>query len=244
MLAFSAITCQFPTDASAQDRPRVFFDCDGRDCNSQYYRTEIVWVDWVNDRAVADVHLIMTSLTTGAGGREYQLDFLGREEDDGYVDNMRYQALASDTDVERLDGVTHAMSIGLARFATVAGFQRLATVEGVDPEEFGAFDRVVSSQEVEDPWDLWVLRVNGNYNVEGESRRKSENMFGSFSATRISPTWKLNFSTSVNSLEQEFELEQGTFTDTRTDWGVRPWLVYSLAEHWSVAVRGEVARQP
>jgi hypothetical protein len=244
VLAFSVITCQFPTDASAQDRPRVFFDCDGRDCNSQYYRTEIVWVDWVNDRAVADVHLIMTSLTTGAGGREYQLDFLGREEDDGYVDNMRYQALASDTDVERLDGVTHAMSIGLARFATVAGFQRLATVEGVDPEEFGAFDRVVSSQEVEDPWDLWVLRVNGNYNVEGESRRKSENMFGSFSATRISPTWKLNFSTSVNSLEQEFELEQGTFTDTRTDWGVRPWLVYSLAEHWSVAVRGEAARQP
>ncbi|MDG2283364.1 MAG: hypothetical protein P8L45_09595 [Longimicrobiales bacterium] len=244
VLAFSVIAGQSPTDASAQSRPRVFFDCDGRDCNSQYYRTEITWVDWVNDRQVSDVHLIMTSLGTGAGGMEYQLDFLGREGQDEYVDNMRYQALSSDTDIERLDGVTHAMAIGLARFATVAGFQRLATVTGVDLEESGAFDRVVSSQEVEDPWDLWVFRVNGNYNVDGESRRKSKNMFGSFSATRISPTWKLNFSTNVNSREQEFELEQGTFTDTRTDWGVRPWLVYSLADHWSLAVRGEVARQP
>ena len=244
LLAFSVAAGQLPTDVSAQERPRVFFDCDGRDCNSQYYRTEITWVDWVNDRQVADVHLIMTSLTTGSGGREYQLDFLGREGQDEYVDNMRYQTLSTDTDVERLDGVTHAISIGLARFATVAGFQRLATVAGVDPGESGEFDRVVSSQEVEDPWDLWVFRVNGNYNVDGESRRKSENMFGSFSATRISPTWKLNFSASVNSREQEFELEEGTFTDTRTDWGVRPWLVYSLAEHWSLAVRGEVARQP
>ena len=40
--------------AAEGGRPRVFFDCDGRDCNSQYYRTEIGWVDWVNDPAVAD----------------------------------------------------------------------------------------------------------------------------------------------------------------------------------------------
>lgn len=244
MLASSVFLCQLPTDASAQSRPRVFFDCDGRDCNSQYYRTEINWVDWVNDREVADVHLIMTSLETGAGGREYMLDFIGRGEQIGYADDMRYQALSTDTDVERLDGVTNAMSIGLARFGAVAGFRGLATVRGVDPEESGAVERVVSGQDVDDPWNLWVFRVNANYNVDGESRRKSENMFGSFSASRVSPTWKLNISTNVNSREQEIELETSTFKDTRTDWGVRPWLVYTVAEHWSVGARGEVARQP
>ena len=44
-------------------RPNVFFDCDGRDCNSEYYRTEITWVIWVRDRVVADDHVIMTSVT-------------------------------------------------------------------------------------------------------------------------------------------------------------------------------------
>ncbi len=235
---------QAPGDASAQTRPRVFFDCDGRDCNSEYYRTEIGWVDWVNDRQVSDVHLIMTSITTGAGGREYQLDFIGRDETDAYVDNMRYQALSTDTDVERLDGITHAMAIGLARFSTVAGFRGVASVMGASVTGGSATDRVVSSQEVEDPWDLWVFRVNSNFNLDGESRRKSRNLSGSVSASRVSPRWKISLSSNINSREQEIELEESTFTDTRTDWGVRPWFVYTLAEHWSVGARAEVARQP
>lgn len=243
-LALAGGLWHVPADASAQTRPRVFFDCDGRDCNSQYYRTEIDWVDWVNDRQVADVHLIMTSITTGAGGREYQLDFIGRDDAVEYVDNMRYQALPTDTDVERLDGVTHAMSIGLARFAAVSGFQGIARVAGVSSGESSAVDRVVSNQEVDDPWDLWVFRVNANYNVDGESRRKSENTFASFSASRVSPTWKINLSTNVNSREQEIELEESTFKDSRTDWGVRPWIVYTVADNWSLGTRAEVARQP
>ena len=63
-------------EGNGYSRPNVFFDCDGRNCNDQYYRTEIDWVNWVRDQEVADVHVIMTSLTTGAGGREYRLDFL------------------------------------------------------------------------------------------------------------------------------------------------------------------------
>ena len=244
LLALSAVFVQAPIDLEAQTRPRIFFDCDGRDCNSQYYRTEIDWVDWVNDREVADVHLIMTSLTTGAGGREYQMDFIGRRELDEYRDNMRYQALSTDTDVERLDGVTHAMAIGLARFATVAGFRGLASVAGIDPEESSAFERVVPGQEVDDPWNLWIFRVNANYDVNGESRRKSEKMSGWMSAGRVSPTWKLNMSANLNRQEQEIELEESTFSDTRTDWGLRPWLVYTVADRWSVGAQGEVARQP
>ena len=54
--------------------PRVFFDCRGRECDNRYYRTEIAWVAWVRDQQDANVHVIMTSQNTGAGGREYQLD--------------------------------------------------------------------------------------------------------------------------------------------------------------------------
>ncbi|MBT8338252.1 MAG: hypothetical protein KJO11_16815, partial [Gemmatimonadetes bacterium] len=70
--------------------PSVFFDCDGPNCNSQYYRTEITWVNWVRDRQDSDVHLIVTSQGTGAGGREYQLDFIGEGEFEGYEDQIRH----------------------------------------------------------------------------------------------------------------------------------------------------------
>ncbi len=82
-LVFAPLVGASALQTNGQSRPNVFFDCDGRNCNDQYYRTEIDWVNWVRNREVADVHVIMTSLTTGSGGREYRLDFLGHGSQDG-----------------------------------------------------------------------------------------------------------------------------------------------------------------
>jgi hypothetical protein len=232
-------------DAAAQEvvgRPRVFFDCDGPECSSQYYRTEIAWVDWVNDRQVADLHLIMSSVRTGVGGREYQLDLIGVEAYEDYLDQMRVQALPTDTERERLDMVTNAMAIGFARFAAVSGFPALVSLQGIDTEGRAAPDRVVSAQDVEDPWNLWVFRINARADLEGESLSKEQGVFSSINASRVTPTWKLNLNANVNYSKQEYELDDGTFSDTRYDWGVRPYVVYALADHWSVGLRGEVAR--
>ncbi|MGD8281610.1 MAG: hypothetical protein PVF69_10675, partial [Gemmatimonadota bacterium] len=145
------------TTGSAQEqggRPRVFFDCNGRNCNSQYYRTEISWVSWVNDREVADLHVIMGSLQTGAGGREYQLDFLDAhpEQDEGYEEQLRYQQLGTDTERETLDGLTHTLGLGIAEWANSHGYRGLVTLRGPDPELGGAGTRrLVSQEEVDDP---------------------------------------------------------------------------------------------
>ncbi len=244
--AFAAVAFgALPASLEAQEangRPRVFFDCDGPDCNFQYYRTEIDWVDWVNVREVSDIHLIISSVGTGAGGREYLLDFIGRGAAEGYDDEMVLQSLPTDTDRERLDRMTHALSIGFARFAAVQGYGELATVEGRPGGAADPSARVVAPQEVDDPWNLWVFRINARGNLNGESLSKRENLFGSFNASRVTPTWKINLSTNVNFQGQEYELEDSTLTDNRYDWGVRPYVVYSFSEHWSLGVRAEVAR--
>jgi hypothetical protein len=227
---------------SPQGRPEVFFDCSGRDCDSSYYRTEINWVNWVNDQAVSDVHVIMTSTTTGAGGREYQIDFIGRAGFTDYVDVMRYQSLPTDTDRERLDGIAHALGLGIARFASVSGFRDLVSLSGPETVEGEAGDRVVSQEEVDDPWNLWVFRINGSGNLDGEETRKTERLNGSLNASRITPTWKLRFNGNINYSRQSFELEDGTFNDSRTDWGFNPLVAYGLAEHWSVGVQGQTGR--
>ena len=48
------------------EAPRIFFDCQGSSCDRTYYRTEIPWVTWVRDQQDSDLHVIMTSQTTGA----------------------------------------------------------------------------------------------------------------------------------------------------------------------------------
>jgi len=246
-----AILGSVATPAAAQqggqnvssDRPSVFFDCDGRNCNNQYYRTEINWVNWVRDREVADVHLIMTSLTTATGGRAYQLDFLGHGEQDGYEDVHRYATLVTDTEREQLDGIAYAISLGLANFANTAGYRNLVTIRGPDPELGNAGGRrIVSAQEVDDPWNLWFFRVNGSSNLDGEETRSTVRVNASVNASRVTPTWKMNFNNSVNYNRVEVDLEDGTFLDTRTDFNFSQLVVYSIADHWSVGFQGQVAR--
>lgn len=241
LLALAATAA--PAAAQAEGtRPSVFFDCDGRNCNSQYYRTEIGWVNWVNDQAVSDVHVIMSSLTTGAGGREYQLDFVGRGTD-AYQDEMTVQTLPTDTDREELDRLAQTLAIGIARFAAVAGYRDLVTIAGsADPPGGGGAGRVVSQEEVDDPWNLWVFRVNGSGNLDGEDTRKNRRLNGSTNISRVTPTWKINVNSNINYSQQEYELDDGPFTDTRTDFGFNPLVVYALADHWSVGFQGQVAR--
>jgi hypothetical protein len=241
LAAAAAPVSVFAQEAAVQ--PNVFFDCGGRNCNSQYYRTEIDWVNWVNDQAVSDVHVIMSSVRTGVGGREYQLDFIGREAQDGYVDQLLFQSLPTDTRREELDGITHTLGLGLARFANVAGYRGIVSLRATDQNGANqSGERVVSQEEVDDPWKLWVFRVNGSGNVSGEETRKTERLNGSLNVSRVTPTWKLNFNGNVDFRRQEVDLEEGTFRDSRIDWGFNPLAVYTLADHWSVGVQGQTSR--
>ena len=56
-------------DQAQSEAPRIFFDCQGPQCDNTYHRTEIPWVTWVRDQQDAHLHVIMTSQSTGAGGR-------------------------------------------------------------------------------------------------------------------------------------------------------------------------------
>jgi hypothetical protein len=225
-------------------RPRVFFDCSGPNCNSQYYRTEINWVNWVNDPGVADLHIIMGSLSTGAGGREYQIDFIGVDPAEGYQDQHHYSQLGTDTQREALDGITHTLGLGIANWANTHGFRGLVRLQGADPELGDAVRRrVVSREEVEDPWNLWVFRINANGNRSSEATRTTTRLNGGFNASRVSPTWKMTFNVFTNHRRERRELTTGVFNTIQTDWNFNQLVAYAVADRWSVGVTGRVGRQ-
>ena len=226
----------------------VFLDCASRNCNQNYFRTELPWVNWVRLPDDSDVHMIMTSQATGAGGRDYRLDFIGSGSF-GYERQLSYQAPPTNTDRETLDEIARTIGVGLLHFATVNGFfddistfQEVSTGllngQGPDPGE-----RVVAQEEVDDPWDFWVFRLGGRTELNGEQTRRTQRIDGNFSASRVTPTWKMNFRGNVNYNQREIDLaDESTFTDSRTDWGFSNLIAYSLAEHWSIGVQGEMRR--
>ena len=229
--------------------PRVFFDCRGPECDSTYYRTEINWVAWVRDQRDAHVHVIMTSQRTGVGGREYLLDFLGRGAYQNYETRSTYQSLPTDTQRERLDGVALTLGLGLATFATESGYRNVVQLDGIAPvgEVNANLDTppegILSPDDVEDPWHLWVFRINANGNFDGESTTTEYRLNSSVSGSRVTPTWKQSYRVNVNyrNLEQE-RTDSTLITDIRRDYGVNADVVYSLAEHWSVGFNAGARR--
>ena len=227
----------------------VFLDCASRNCNQNYFRTELPWVNWVRLPEDSDVHVIMTSQSTGAGGREYQLDYIGVG-DFEYERQLTYQAPPTNTDRETLDELAHAIGVGLLHFATVNGFfeeiaefREISDVLARNGETVDPAERVVTQEEVEDPWNFWVFRLGGRTELQGEQTRRTQRIDGNFSASRVTPTWKMNFRGNANYNRREIDLvDAPTFIDSRTDWGFSHLIAYSLADHWSIGVQGEMRR--
>jgi hypothetical protein len=225
-------------------RPRIFLDCNAPNCDGQYFRTEINWVNWVNDRAVADLHLIVGAVNAGGGGREYQLDFIGTNVADPYEEQHRYNQLSTDTQRETLDGLVLALGLGIAQWASTHGYRGLVDIQGADFEQGAIQGRLVSQEEVDDPWNLWVFRLNGNVNRNSEETSKNWQFNGGFNASRVTPTWKLNTNSFMNYRRIYRQLSGGReFRDYPLDWRVGQLIAYSIAEHWSVGATAEVARQ-
>jgi hypothetical protein len=242
-------TAQDPVPQPPTTVPRVFFDCRGPECDSSYYRTEIAWVAWVRDQQDAHVHVIMTSESTGVGGRQYLLDFMGRGVYQAYETQSRYQSLPTDTQRERLDGVALALGLGLATFATESGFRDVVELAGLAPvgEVNANLDAppegLLSPDDVQDPWNLWVFRVSANGNFNSESRQSTRRLGAGLNISRVTPTWSQRYNGNFNQNRREFELSSGDrFIDSRYDWGFSARVVYALAEHFSFGFRSNIGR--
>src|ERR1043165_9572245 len=77
-LAVSPLAAQDSTRTAQDSAVRVFLDCPDSFCDFDDYHTEITFVNWVRDRADAQVHVLITTQTT-SGGQEFTLAFIGLE---------------------------------------------------------------------------------------------------------------------------------------------------------------------
>jgi hypothetical protein len=238
-----------PSPLSAQGPPntnggalRVFLECSGGrggGCRQEEFRTEIDWVNWMRDRQDAQLHVIITSLGTGSGGQLYTFDFIGLEDIEGNDDQLTYSSLGTDVQDETVRGMTRVLGIGLARYSLLVG--AAVPVDLVSIASDPLQERLVTAEEVEDPWDFWVFGVDFNTNMSGETSRTNRNFRGGLDASRTTPTWKLDFDANGNWRRNTIQLTDSTITDSRKDWNASVSAVYALADHWSLGLSGRIS---
>jgi len=201
---------------------KVFLDCD--DCDLDFIKTEITFVNYVRDRLEAQVHVLITTQTTGGGGQEYTLTFIGQNECQDLRDVQKYFSSKTDTEDETRRGLVKTLKLGLMSFVARTPIACRIAVDYARPEA-GAAGR--------DRWHSWVFSLSGDGYFSGEQSYMSRMVDGSFSANRITPRSKLKLGLSVDSSRQRYETEAGTITGTTSSQVLSGLFVESLGEHWS-----------
>jgi hypothetical protein len=236
-------------DSSATHRSSVavYLDCRSG-CDDQFIRTEITWVNWVRDRAVADVHLLITGTDAGAGGQQFTLTFLGARAFAGRGDTLSYTTNPTTTSDERRKGIEHAIALGLVPFVarTPVGAQLRVSSEGGDKND-------AQSDAKNDPWNAWVFSVSTNMSMDGEQDYRNRNVNGDLQANRVTARWKTNIELQYSYRDnaatvQSFDsagavTAETTYTNVQRDWQFTFLQVKSLGDHWGVAGYLQVAQQ-
>jgi hypothetical protein len=102
--------------------PNVFFDCSGPiTCQPDLHRTEIPWVNWVNNREDADVHILSTRQDLGGGSIRMTVRFQGLGDRAHLSDELAYTSPGTDLMRDRQDGFTRLLKLGLLRHAMEGG---------------------------------------------------------------------------------------------------------------------------
>ena len=232
--------------AAAQGAPQrlaVFFDCED-DCDFDLVREEISYVDWVRDRTVVDVHLLITNIGAGAGGSEFTLAFIGQRTMAGKADTLRFTTNPTTTNDERRRQLVRMIAAGLAPFVARSGnasLMKISAVETGDEDE-----RPRGRAPANDPWKSWVFEVGLDGGVSGEALYKSRRLNGSFESRRVTEAWKFNFEFEYEYeddrvTDQEFDdqgnvVSEETFRNEQRSWGAEQLLVKSLTNHASAGL--------
>jgi len=233
-----------PAPAVAQqalDRSlRVFLDCNEFHCDDAFLTQEVSWVRFVRDRESADVHVLGTRESTGAGGSLYTMEFRGRGPLDGERLTLLGRTLPDATDSDQRAELLRVIRLGLAPLA--ARTSAAPKVEVVARELNGDEEAAVAAV---DPWNYWVFRVGVDGDAEGESQQSDLGFRGDASASRVTDDWKIMTSVrgNVNRSEYPDEDEEGAiYVSTRESYGVEASAVRSLGPHWGVGGLSEWQR--
>ena len=119
---------------------RVYLDCQGyvRGCDRDFFVQELGFVNWVRDRFDSDVHLLLTSLNAGNGGREITVNFLGQKKYTGKIDTLVINTLPNDADDRVRRELVRTFQLGLAPFIArtpIASRLRLSLAGGPAPQQ-------------------------------------------------------------------------------------------------------------
>jgi len=169
---------------------KIFLDCER--CDEDYIRTEIAFVNYVRDRKEAQVHVLITTQETGSGGTEFTITFIGQLNQAGMSDTLKFNSKQTSTQDEIRQGLVRVIKMGLLRYVAKTPQAEQISI---------AYNKSEETKAVVDRWNYWVFGINLDSFLNGEKSTSFISLYGSLTANRVTPAWKINLSLSGHYFE-------------------------------------------
>ena len=225
------------TAQTAPARLRIFLDCPGM-CDQDYLRQNIEFIDYVRERTVADVHVLVTLQGTGGGGIEWTVKFIGLGFFDKQDRTITFTTPQTATGDDRRKEFARIFKIGLVGYAAGTSVAPQLDVTWRRPATaLGSSANVTA-----DPWHYWVFRIGANGNMNGEASSNNRSIRFNFNGSRTTQKWKINIGGNSNSNLSRFKVsDSDTITSRSNGWNFNTLVVKSITPKWSYGARANVS---
>jgi hypothetical protein len=203
---------------------KVYLDC--QSCDQGFLIQQINNIEFVRDRQLADVHVMFTSQTTGAGGTAERLQFIGLGAFKHLSDILVYTTQPTNSLDENRQLALKYMEIGLVRFRLEAGQEELLTIEVKKEEK-------KEKTQKEDPWDSWVFSINAGGWANGEETKNTINFNGNLNAKRITEKNKFEARAGVNRTKEVYKYDDVKTVSQKQNYWINAQEIISINDHFS-----------
>ncbi len=209
---------------------RLFTECN---CDKNYIRQNIGYVNHVRDQSLANVQLFIYDVANGSGGRTYSLDFEGKDIFKDIFGKLVYETTATMTSDEVRKGLVKKIKSGLLRYILESDMAEEISYT-INTDGTGE----IMDIEIEDPWNNWLFELYGEAELDKETSRKEFEYEVGFESDRITEKWRIRADLEMNQAKSEFTQDGETFTSERFRLSADGSVVRSLTDHWSLGLFG------
>ncbi|OGC43805.1 hypothetical protein A2Y85_01145 [candidate division WOR-3 bacterium RBG_13_43_14] len=207
-----------------EDAPlRVYID--ENECDLDFIKTEIPYVDYVLDRAAAEVHIFQSTLPLTGGGREHTVYFVGQKYFDGLKDTLVFASCVTDSEDHVRRQHAQIIKIGLVRY--------LARTKAVD-DIIVKMPSTPPVAEIRDKWNYWIFNLRINTDLYGEQSYVDQSVYSYFTASRTTAAWKTEAYCHFGYYRTSYEIDSMTSIESiKKNYGLNYYIARSIGDHWS-----------
>jgi len=229
VLAVPALFAQGARDGA----PHIFLDCQWG-CDHEFLKTELTYVNFMRDRADADIFIQQTAVANGSGGVQYTLFLFGQKQFAGQNDTLVFHLPPAASENDSRQTMKTQLERGLLPYLLKTPLAKnISFSVRQEPSESNA------RETARDPWNFWTFSIRGNAYLNGQKVAKSLELFGNLEANRITEQQKTLLSAGGDYGRNAFRFDD-TLSEVYENGGYyfSAAQVFSIDAHWSYGLFG------